>query len=170
VAASERQLRKLEATEWLDHEAQLLDDGDFQQWLELLTDDVDYQMPVRLTRERGESPDMSFGNQSFFENRTTLELRIRRLDTDFAWAEDPPSRTRRFVTNVRVEDGERPDELRVRSYLLLYRNRGDESAADLLSAERRDVLRSVEGRWLLRSRLIRLDQATVGTKNLALLM
>jgi hypothetical protein len=32
------------------------------------------------------------------------------------------------------------------------------------------VLRSVEGRWLLRSRLIRLDQATVGTKNLALLM
>ena len=82
----------------------------------------------------------------------------------------PPSRTRRFVTNVRVEDGESDDELRVRSYLLLYRNRGDESAADLLSAERQDVLRSVDGRWLLRARLIRLDQGTVGTKNLALLM
>ena len=127
----ERRLLQLEVTDWLNHEAQLLDDGDFQQW---------------------------------------LELRIRRLDTDFAWAEDPPSRTRRFVTNVRVEDGEEEDELRVRSYLLLYRNRGDESAADLLSAERTDVLRNVDGRWLLRSRLIRLDQATVGTKNLALLM
>jgi 3-phenylpropionate/cinnamic acid dioxygenase small subunit len=168
--SSERQLRQLEVTDWLNHEAQLLDDGDFQQWLELLTDDVTYQMPVRLTRERGENPDLSFGNQSFLDDRTTLELRIRRLDTDFAWAEDPPSRTRRFVTNVRVDEGEEADEVRVRSYLLLYRNRGDESAADLLSAERLDVLRNVGGRWLLRSRLIRLDQATVGTKNLALLM
>ena len=169
-ASLERWLRQLKVTEWLNHEAQLLDDGDFQQWLELLADDVKYHMPIRLTRERGESPDFSLGNQSFLDDRATLELRIRRLDTDFAWAEDPPSRTRRFVTNVRVEDGESDDELRVRSYLLLYRNRGDESAADLLSAERQDVLRSVDGRWLLRARLIRLDQGTVGTKNLALLM
>jgi 3-phenylpropionate/cinnamic acid dioxygenase small subunit len=166
----EQRLLQLEVTDWLNHEAQLLDDGNFHQWLELLTDDVKYQMPVRLTRERGENPDFSFGNQSFLDDRTTLELRIRRLDTDFAWAEDPPSRTRRFVTNVRVDACEEADELRVRSYLLLYRNRGDESAADLLSAERSDVLRNVDGRWLLRSRLIRLDQATVGTKNLALLM
>jgi len=170
ATALERQLRVLEVTEWLNHEAQLLDDGDFHQWLDLLTDDVRYQMPLRLTRERGDSPDVSFGNQSFLDDRATLELRIRRLDTDFAWAEDPPSRTRRFVTNVRVEDGEASGELRVRSYLLLYRNRGDESAADLLSAERLDVLVRVSGRWLLRSRVIRLDQATVGTKNLALLM
>jgi 3-phenylpropionate/cinnamic acid dioxygenase small subunit len=166
-----RCLQQLEVTEWLHREAELLDDGRFHDWLELLADDITYQMPVRLTRERGESPDHSFGNQSFLEDRTTLELRVRRLDTDFAWAEDPPSRTRRFVTNVRVEPADgTSDELRVRSYLLLYRNRGDDSAADLLSAERTDVLRRIGDSWKLQSRLIRLDQATVGTKNLALLM
>ena len=169
--ALERQLQKLDITDWLTREAELLDDGRFHEWLELLTEDVTYQMPVRLTRERGDSPDASFGNQNFLDDRTTLELRIRRLDTDFAWAEDPPSRTRRFVTNVRVDSSDDgADEVRVRSYLLLYRNRGDESAADLLSAERTDVLRRAGSTWQLRSRLIRLDQATVGTKNLALLM
>jgi 3-phenylpropionate/cinnamic acid dioxygenase small subunit len=174
LAEVRRRLRQLEALDWLNHEAMLLDDGRFDEWLELLDEDVSYQMPVRLTRERGERPDMSFGNQSFLDDRSTLELRIRRLDTEFAWAEDPPSRTRRFVTNVRVEDADAGPgadaELRVRSYLLLYRNRGDETTADLLSAERSDVLRRVDGRWLLRERLIRLDQGTVGTKNLALLM
>ena len=169
--ALERRLEQFEITDWLMHEAELLDDGRFEEWLALLTDDVTYQMPVRLTRERGDSPDMSFGNQNFLEDRTTLELRVRRLDTDFAWAEDPPSRTRRFVTNVRVEPSNGAgDELQVRSYLLLYRNRGDEAAADLLSAERTDVLRRAGSSWQLKSRLIRLDQATIGTKNLALLM
>ncbi len=110
----ERRLLQLEVTDWLNHEAQLLDDGDFQQWLELLTDDVTYQMPVRLTRERGQNPDFSFGNQSFLDDRATLELRIRRLDTDFPWAEDPPSRTRPFLTNVRVDDGKKADEPAVR--------------------------------------------------------
>ena len=111
----EQRLLQLEVVDWLNHEAQLLDDGDFHEWLELLTDDVTYRMPVRLTRERGQNPDHSPANQSFLDDSATLELRIRRLDTDFAWAEDPPSRTRRFVTNVRVEDGEDAGELRVRS-------------------------------------------------------
>ena len=35
----------------------------------------------------------------------TLELRVRRLETDVNWAEEPPSRTRRLVTNVRVRSG-----------------------------------------------------------------
>jgi 3-phenylpropionate/cinnamic acid dioxygenase small subunit len=162
--------RYFEVLGWLNAEAEMLDQGRFHDWLALLDDEVTYEMPVRLTRERGDSPDVSFGNQNFKDDRATLELRIRRLDTDFAWAEDPPSRTRRFVTNVRVDDGTASDELRVRSYILLYRNRGDQSHVDLLAGERTDILRRSGDRWLLRKRVIVLDQAAVGTKNLALLM
>ena len=159
-----------EVLAWLNAEAEMLDQGRFADWLALLDDEVSYQMPIRLTRERSDAPDTSFANQNFMDDRKTLELRIRRLDTEFAWAEDPPSRTRRFVTNVRVDDGATGDQLRVRSYILLYRNRGDESRVDLLSGERSDVLRRSGDRWLLRERIVVLDQAVVGTKNLALLM
>jgi 3-phenylpropionate/cinnamic acid dioxygenase small subunit len=159
-----------EVLAWLNAEAEMLDEGRFDEWLALLDENVSYQVPIRLTRERGDTPDRSFANQNFKDDRKTLELRIRRLDTEFAWAEDPPSRTRRFVTNIRVDDGTNNDELRVRSYILLYRNRGDESHVDLLSGERTDVLRRSGDRWLLRERIVLLDQAAVGTKNLALLM
>ena len=36
------------------------------------------------------------------ETKSSLEWRIRRFDSGAAWSEDPPSRTRHFVTNVAV--------------------------------------------------------------------
>ena len=53
-ASLERWLRQLKVTEWLNHEAQLLDDGDFQQWLELLADDVKYTADPSDARARRE--------------------------------------------------------------------------------------------------------------------
>src|ERR671938_430558 len=119
-----------EAVSWLDHEAELLDAGRFEEWLDLLTEDVRYRVPVRMTRERGATSDVRAGAPHFLENITTLRMRVERLKTEFAWAEDPPSRTRRFVTNVRP----RPlvEALDVRSYLLLYRNRGEDSSAEII--------------------------------------
>jgi 3-phenylpropionate/cinnamic acid dioxygenase small subunit len=58
----------------------------------------------------------------------------------------------------------------VQSNLLLYRNRGDVPHADLLSAVRQDVLRRVNGNWRLARRTIVLDQSTVATLNLAVLL
>ena len=34
----------------------------------------------------------------------SMRLRVDRLQTEHAWAEDPPSRTRRVVTNIRVRE------------------------------------------------------------------
>ena len=158
---------RTEAEDFLYHEAELLDGGRFDEWLDLLTDDVQYQMPVRLTRERGQGTDASPDMQFFWEDRATLGLRVQRLRTEFAWAEDPPSRTRHFVSNVRVRPGGAPDELEVRSYLLLYRNRGDAAGHDLLSGERRDRLRRVGGSWRLARRSFLVDQVVLGTRNLA---
>jgi len=156
-----------EVEDFLYREAELLDTGRLEDWLALLTDDVQYRMPVRLTRERTSPTDRSDEMQLFWEDRTTIELRIRRLRTDFAWAEDPPSRTRHFVSNVRIADP-RSDEVDVRSYVLVYRNRGDTGGYELISGERRDVLRRVAGAWRLARREVIIDQASLANQNLAI--
>jgi 3-phenylpropionate/cinnamic acid dioxygenase small subunit len=158
-----------ETTTWLDREAELLDNGRFEEWLELLTEDVRYVVPVRLTRERGGGPDTHAGSPHFLDDLTTLRMRVERLKTEFAWAEDPPSRTRRFVTNVRPLV--RSSGIEVRSYLLLYRNRGEDSGAELIAAERHDALRRMsDGLLKLCQREVRLDQSTLGVRNLAVLL
>ncbi|MEN9492456.1 MAG: hypothetical protein RJA63_2905, partial [Pseudomonadota bacterium] len=83
---------------------------------------------------------------------------------------DPPSRTRRLVTNVMVEQGDQAGELRVRSYLLVTRSRFNFDEFDLISGERRDVLRLVDDRFKLARREIILDQAVLGTANLAIFL
>lgn len=161
-------LRKVSVQEFLEHEAELLDGGRFDEWLEMLADDITYRAPVRVVRRAG-SPGLVTDMFHFDDNRHSLGLRVRRLGTGVAWSEDPPSRTRRFVTNVRVGD-QREDELAVSSYLLLYRSRGDDGSHDLISAERHDVLRAVEDRWRLCRRDVMMDQSTLGTKNLAVFL
>src|SRR5919199_4891409 len=157
-----------EVIAWLDHEAALLDEGRLEEWLGLLTEDVGYAMPVRLTRERGSGPDTHAGSPHFLENARTLRMRVERLKTEFAWAEDPPSRTRRFVSNVRPEAT--PDGVAVRSYLLLYRNRGDDSGAELISAERHDLFQRTATGLRLQRREVLIDQASLAVRNLAVML
>jgi PAH dioxygenase small subunit len=161
------------AQAFLFEEAERLDTGRFHDWLNVLAEDVVYQAPVRVTRERGPLPDVSDEMFHFDETLTTLRWRVERLGTEFAWAEDPPWRTRHHVSNIRVRSAT-PDEIQVTSYLLLDRNRGSDPGHDLLSAERHDVLRhrvtgGVDG-WCLTRRQVILDQATLGTKNLAVFL
>ena len=157
-----------EVVRWLDAEAELLDNGRFEDWLGLLTDDVCYRVPIRLTRERGGGSDVNFGAPHFQDDIDTLRMRVARLKTEFAWAEDPPSRTRRFVTNVRPHTlGE---DVAVRSYLLMYRSRGDDASSELISAERRDVLRRTDAGLRLCQREVLLDQATLPVRNLAVML
>ncbi len=156
-----------EIGEFFYREAELLDSNRLENWLELLTEDISYEMPVRLTRERGQ-PDVSSQTGHFSEDRRSLELRVKRLGTDFGWAENPPSRTRRFISNIRVENTSNPNEVKARSYFLLYRSRGSSTQVDLISGERQDLLRKLDGRWKLASRLIIVDQTVLGTRNLAI--
>ena len=159
-----------EVYSFLMREAELLDERREREWLDLFTDDAEYLMPVRVNRERGEGDGFSEEAYYFEETRGSLELRVRRLETEYAWAEDPPSRTRHFVTNVRVAEGEEDDEVTVRTNLLLYRSRGSDPRQDLLSAECKDVLRKEDGQWKLRRRVILLDHSVLMTHNLSVFL
>jgi 3-phenylpropionate/cinnamic acid dioxygenase small subunit len=161
-----------ELVEFLEDEAHALDENDLLGWLGRMAPDLQYQMPVRTTRDRIDGSEFSDGMYLFDEDITTLGIKVTRLAaTQSAWAEKPPSRTRRFVTNIRVF--RRPgdaEEYQVTSSLLLIRNRYQESQLELLSATRTDVIRRTGDGLRIAARTIYADQATIGTQNLAVFL
>jgi 3-phenylpropionate/trans-cinnamate dioxygenase beta subunit len=166
-AETERDLRN-----FLYFEAELLDDWRFRDWLELLDEGIEYTMPTQanaLTRDRLKSisPPTSF---YFCDNKGQLEQRIRRLETGMAWAEEPPSRTRHLIANVRISATDDADRYLVRSNFLLYRQRMAMDI-DIYAGERTDVLRRSDNGagWSICRRDLVLDQATLASNNLSIL-
>jgi 3-phenylpropionate/cinnamic acid dioxygenase small subunit len=106
-------------------EAALLDSHRYEEWLALFADDAHYFMPIRRTRMQREL-DKEFtkpGEMAFFDDtKMLLDGRIKKLESGRSWAEDPPSRTRHLITNVRIlkDDGR---TFEVESNFHLYRTR-----------------------------------------------
>jgi 3-phenylpropionate/cinnamic acid dioxygenase small subunit len=149
-------------------EAALLDERRFDEWLALLTSDVHYWMPIRRTvtianadREFTRPGDMAF----FDDDKRLLEARVRKLGSGYSWSEDPPSRTRHLIHNVRVLE-EAGEELVVESNFHLYRTRLD-SEEDSWIGRRRDRLRRVDGELRIARRHIFLEQTLILSRNLS---
>jgi PAH dioxygenase small subunit len=157
-----RHALRFDVEDFLFREAELLDERRFEDWLELFESDATYEAPVRVSR--GDADRDVDKARIFCDTASTLAIRVRRLRTDSAWAESLPSRVRRFVTNVRVK--ERGLEIDATSNLLVYRNRGDVPGAVLFAASRSDTLHRNGDSFLLSSRVILLDQATLDSFNL----
>lgn len=158
--------------EFLYDEARLLDQLRLKEWAATLAQDLVYSAPLRETRPMDQQ-NASFVRtvQHFHDDWRSVMGRIARLTaTKSAWAEDPPSRTRRMVTNVLVAKTPKADEFAVTSYLLITRSRFNFSEYDLISAERRDLLRQDGASFKLARREIILDQAVLGTPNLAIFL
>lgn len=159
---------KLEIEEFLYREALALDERRFRDWLAFLAADVRYEVPVRVTREGLAEWELSPVSRIFDDTLDTLEVRIRRLETDFAWAEQPPSRTRHYITNVIVDQGENDDEYLVSTNCFIYRSRGDEPNPSLYSLFRKDTVRRTADGWRLARRWAALDQSLVNAHNLSI--
>ena len=159
----------LAAHQFLVEEAALLDAADYAGWLGLLCEDIRYLMPVRVTTARGAPASTQSAMGHFDEDMYALRKRVKRLATDHAWTEDPPSRTRHFVTNVRTFADDR-DDLRVESALLLFRSRGDTREPSLISAGRTDLLRATPDGLRLARREITVDESVLRTQNLAVFL
>ena len=159
----------LAAHQFLVEEAALLDAADFAGWLGLLCEDIRYLMPVRVTTARGAGFDSLADMGHFDEDMYALRKRVQRLATDHAWTEDPPSRTRHFITNVRTFRGGGGEWL-VESALLMFRSRGDTRPPELVSAGRSDLLRETEDGLRLARREITVDEPVLRTQNLAVFL
>ena len=161
----------LELMQFYIREAWLLDERKFKEWLDLFTDDVLYFMPRRknvLLREahRELTP---LGDLAIFEeNKRYLEMRVARLETGMAWAEDPPSRTRHLIANL--EAVPLPNrEVKAKTAFLVYRSHL-ETDHQLLSGYREDMLRKVESAWKVAKRTIVLDANVLLDKNLSVFL
>ena len=156
--------------ETLYDEAAALDERRFDDWVAYLEQDLSYTAPLRLTRNGpNKDRDVVRTMKHFDENYASILMRTGRLSKS-AWAEDPPSRTRRFVTNVRVAESETAGEYEVVSYLYVERSRLDNPDNETISAERRDIWRLVDGAYKLASREIIVDQSTLGMSNFAIFL
>ena len=155
-----------EITLFYYHESELLDTRDYQSWFQLLSEDIIYRMPVRVTRESASGSDIIYEMSYFEDDYTTMKTRVDRLYTKSAWSNDPPSRTRHFISHIRIKKGEKENELEVKSYFQFIRNRGNQTENDQLTGERVDLLRRDGQDWKIVKRTIYPDHAVMGTQNL----
>jgi len=162
----------LDVQDFLYDEAEYLDNLEFKTWAKTLALDLEYNVPIRTTRPAREQARTFIRTvQHMHDDYGSIMLRIARMtDTKSAWGEDPPSRTRRLVTNIRVYRTDKADEFKVQSYQLVTRSRFDFDYFDLIPCERHDILRRVDGELLLARREIIIDQAVIGTPNLGIFL
>jgi phthalate 3,4-dioxygenase subunit beta len=166
-------VRHLQAHQFLVDEAYLLDAQQYESWLDTLTDDIRYVMPIRVTTARGAGFDTVPGMAHFDEDKHSLTQRVARFATEHAWTEDPPSRLRHFITNVRTFACEAPDDgahVIVESAELLFRSRGDVNEPALVSCGREDLLRKCDQTWKLARRTIIPDESVLRMQNLAVFL
>ena len=171
ATSSEQQGLWFELMQFYVREAWLLDERKYKEWLDLFTDDVLYFMPRRKNVHRRELHRelTSLGDLAILEeDKRNLEMRVARLDTGMAWAEDPPSRTRHLIGNLEAKPREN-GEVEARTAFLVYRSHL-ETDAQLLSGCREDVLRNVNGQWRVARRTIVLDANVLLDKNLSVFL
>src|SRR5262245_19456315 len=158
----------IELMQFYIREAWLLDERRLREWLDLFTDDVVYFMPRRKNVHRREADReiTARGDLAVIEDdKRYLQMRVERLESGMAWAEDPPSRTRHLIGNLVVEprDG---GEVLARTGFLVYRSHL-ETDQQLFAGSREDLLRPVEAGWKVARRTIVLDANVLLDKNLS---
>jgi biphenyl 2,3-dioxygenase beta subunit len=166
----EEMTRYFSVQHFLFEEAALLDERRFDEWLERCAPDIRYWMPAQTNRDRHDRHLTVGGPHDlpmFEETYDHLHQRVRRLATNQAWAEQPPSRTRRLVTNIRVS-GRSGDGVRAASNLLLYRTRHDADVQIFVASREDDLRPHPAHRWQIAARTIVLDATTVPGHNLSM--
>ncbi|MCF6506422.1 3-phenylpropionate/cinnamic acid dioxygenase subunit beta [Blastococcus sp. MG754426] len=170
-AQLERMLLLNSVSDFLYREADLLDERRYTEWLDMLAEDYQYSVPLRMNVAYGETDareQTRAGREIcwFDEGKATMSLRVDQLNTGLHWAEEPVSRVSHLVTNIRLDAVELP-EVEVSCRFLVYRNRvADET--DFLVGRRKDRLRQVGDSWQVVRRELLLDQSVLLAKNLSI--
>jgi 3-phenylpropionate/cinnamic acid dioxygenase small subunit len=165
-----------EVEDLLYAEADLLDARQYEEWLDLLTEDIRYWMPIRKNVPwRDQSGDVSAEDEVgwFDDDKSTLSKRVKQLMTGIHWAEEPLSRVSHIISNVRMvekreslADGE---SMPVTCRFFVYRNRL-ETETDFLVGRREDHIRRVDGELKIARRKILIEQSVLMAKNLTVFL
>jgi p-cumate 2,3-dioxygenase subunit beta len=136
--------------DFLYEEAALLDEWRLNEWLELLTDDATYEVPSTDVPDGDPRTTLSL----IADDKTRIRSRVAQLLGKSAWAENPPSRTRRMITNVRVRKVE-GEVIQVTANFVVYRLRFEQM--DTYVGHYEYALVPRDGRLKIRARKAILD-------------
>ncbi len=152
AATLDRRLLTQDVADFLYLEAELFDQHRLHEWLDLLTDDIRYIAPVQENLQgQPEDPYPELDYHLFDDDKASLTLRVRRLDTGLAHVETPASVTEHVIGNVRVLHAE-GDEVRVSSKFWVYQAHDVDEV--YFVGHRDDVLRGSPGSWKIARRTI----------------
>ena len=163
---------KMEIENFLFEEAALLDGRAFDDWLDLISEDIEYYMPVRVNCDpRDDGGEFLKRHQlaQFDETKDSLTTRVKRLGTGRVLSDDPPPRTHHYVSNIRIKEID-SETYQIDCLFIVRRSRLD-NQEDTFYGERTDILRRVENAlgFEILSRIIRLDMSLIRSSNLNIL-
>ncbi len=149
----------VEIQRFLYREAAVLDRREYGAWLSLIAEDIHYRVMASVAREAGTA---AVEYAIVDENLTGLKSRIDQISNPrLTRAENPPSLTRRVVSNVEAFHTKKQDEFSVVSYLLAYRSRPSAPEGGFYVAVRHDTLRQTNADWRLARRNVQLDHIMI---------
>ncbi|GAB7389150.1 aromatic-ring-hydroxylating dioxygenase subunit beta [Bacillaceae bacterium] len=150
------EIGRAEIEDFLYHEASLLDEWRLDDWLELVTDDAVYHIPPNDELD-GDYRDTLF---LVADDYHRLKSRVKRLKSRHAHAENPHSRTRRFISNVRIT-GRSDDTLDVTANFIVYRYRRHEQIRTYVGKYQYKI-RLINGNLKIAERRVLLDPEELG--------
>ena len=163
-----------EIEDFFFREADLLDEREYDQWLELLTEDVVYWMPMRKNVSYADrQKDITAENDLawFHDDKETLRKRVKQIQTGIHWADEPISRVSHLITNVRLAEPitslAEGEKTLTKCRFIVYRNRLEDET-DFLVGRREDTLLRTGGQLKVARRKIILDQSVLLAKNLTM--
>lgn len=154
---------RAEAEHFLVREARFVDEGRFNDWIDLFTDDCLYWVPVVPG-----SGDPRREVSHAFDDRRRLTDRVHWLRTGLAYCQIPRSRTRRLVTNIEVHDEAMTGLRFVRSNVLVTEFRA--GATKLYAGWCGHVLRAKGDEWQIVLKQTNLIDSEQGHENLTLVL
>ncbi|MFZ5487316.1 MAG: aromatic-ring-hydroxylating dioxygenase subunit beta [Burkholderiaceae bacterium] len=145
-------LTRSEVEDFLYHEAALLDDWQLDDWLALYTADARYEVPA-TDLPRDASPDSSL----FYiaDDAFRLSERVKRLNKKMAVSEQPRSKTRHLVSNVRIL-ARSADSAQVNAAFVTYRSK-DGFTDTYVGSTDYTLVRGADGALKIRSKRCVLD-------------
>jgi 3-phenylpropionate/cinnamic acid dioxygenase small subunit len=162
----DRVLKHFRVDQFYVLESDLLDERRFDEWLELLSEDIHYWMPLARNFRYSEPEDEYTRARSeaawFDEGKRTLRQRIQQIQSGDHWAEEPRSRTTHLVGGIRIEKDE-GDTVSVNSRFVVYLNR-EAQEVQFFAGKRRDVLLAQGTSFVVLKRSIFLDQHVLMAK------
>jgi 3-phenylpropionate/cinnamic acid dioxygenase small subunit len=165
---------KREIEEFLYDEANLLDNRQFNAWLGILAEDLEYyivSMKYSAKSSRSHSRNLAARDSKaagFNADKWTLSEHVERILTETVGTDEPTDPTCRIVSNVQLtamrSNNQTELEVDTASRFLICQTL--DSQEQLFIGARRDRIRRTDFGWRLCRREVLLNQNTLLTKNL----